>query len=164
MGNSAGGVHISTFLVAGKFLGQRRKYEEGGKGLELKGAIKLAVPLHFETAASGRWDMLEKYYGSKYDLKVGCPHGLLEALTKTGMSRQEAGVPKVLALVGEFDPHDEIAGPMEDCVVSWKKAWGEGAELRVLKGHNHISPPAALMSRDAEGEQWGKDVAKWIKR
>jgi hypothetical protein len=76
----------------------------------------------------GRWDMLEKYYGSKYDVKVGCRHGLLEALTKTRMSIQEAGVPKVLALVGEFDPHDEIAGPMEDCVESWKKGWGEGIE------------------------------------
>jgi hypothetical protein len=35
--------------------------------------------------------------------------------------------------------------------------------VRVLKGHNHVSPPAALMSRDAEGEKWGEDVAEWIK-
>jgi hypothetical protein len=47
MGNSAGGVHISTFLFAGKFLGQRRKYEEGGKGLELKGAIRVGRPAPF---------------------------------------------------------------------------------------------------------------------
>ena len=51
---------------------------------------------------------------------------------------------------------------MEDFVALWKKTWREGLEFAFMEGHNHISPPLALMSGDAKGERWGEDVAKWI--
>jgi hypothetical protein len=34
----------------------------------------------------------------------------------------------------------------------------------VLKGHNHISPPVALMSGDKEGEKWGEDLVGWMRK
>jgi len=56
----------------------------------------------------------------------------------------------------EYDPVDEIGEPMEDFAALWKKTWGEGMDFEKVAGHNHISPPLALMSGDAKGEKWEK--------
>ncbi|TVY82329.1 hypothetical protein LSUE1_G004590 [Lachnellula suecica] len=163
MGNSAGGVHISTFMFEPSFLEQRKQYVEGEGSILLKGAIELAAPFHFGLAAADRNDMLMTYYGSEKGYKENCPLGLLEAIMKSGKSREEIGVPKVLVLLGEWDPVDDIVKPVEEFVGLWKKHWESDIEFNVLKGHNHISPPWALNAGEAEGEKWGEDVAKWIK-
>jgi hypothetical protein len=85
-----------------------------------------------------------------------------QEISKSGLSLQQAGLPKFLALLGEYDPPDEIGRPMEDFVDLWKKTWDGGIEFEILEGHNHISPPAALMSGDVRGEKWGEDVVVWI--
>ena len=79
------------------------------------------------------------------------------------MSREETGVPKLLLLLGEFDPEDEIGQSMRDFAELGEKTWGSGVEFRTIKGHNHVSPPPALMSGDVDGEKWGEEVAAWIK-
>ncbi|KAK2629878.1 hypothetical protein QTJ16_000698 [Diplocarpon rosae] len=165
MGNSAGGVHISTFLLEPRFLAQRRRYaDEGEGGLVWRGVVQLAVPCHFDRADGGRAEVLERYYGSVEEAKGKCVCGLLGRLKGTGKGRRELGVPgKMLVAVGEFDPTDEIKEPMDDFVKTWKETFGEeGLVVQSLKGHNHISPPMSLMSGDKEGEAWGEDVARWI--
>ena len=72
------------------------------------------------------------------------------------------GLPKVLALLGEFDPPDEIGTPMEDFVALWKETWSSGIDFEIMKGHNHISPPMALMSGDEKGEEWAENVLQWM--
>jgi acetyl esterase/lipase len=163
MGNSAGGVHISTFMLEPRFLEQRNSLVSGKRGTIWKGAIELGVPFHFNSAQASRSDMLKNYYGSEQDVKERSPYGLFEAVVKTGKSSEETGVPKVLILVGEFDPVDEISKPTEDFIALREKTWGKGVDFRTLAGHNHISPPVALMSGDKKAEEWGEDVAKWIK-
>ena len=163
MGNSAGGLHISTFMLEPRFLEQRKALIAGQNGIMWKGAIELAVPFHFKSAHADRSAMLMEYYGSEQNAKDHCPYGLLEAIGKTGKSRQETGVPNVLILVGEFDPADEISKPTEDFVTLEKKTWGDGADFKRIPGHNHISPPVALMTGDKNAEEWGEDVAKWVK-
>jgi hypothetical protein len=148
MGNSAGGVHLSTFLLAPQFLQQRTSLAAGEGGITLKGAIKLGVPFHFKANSHERQDMLQKYYGSVTEER--CPYVLLEAVGKTGMSRQETGVPKLSFLLREFDPVDEMEQPMCDFAASLEETWGTGVEFKTIKGHNHISPTAALMSGDHE--------------
>jgi hypothetical protein len=161
-GNSAGGVHISTFMFDPTFLEQRKSYLSGKSTITLKGAIAIAVPFHFKRANPERSDVLKLYYGTPEEVSQHSAYGLLEAIAKTGKSRQEAAVPKVLVLLGEYDPEDEIKEPTVDFVALWKKIWGEGINFEKLEGHNHISPPWALMSNDAEGEKWGEEVVKWI--
>ena len=107
-------------------------------------------------------EILRKYYGNENDVETKSVYGLLEAIVYSKQSKKEVGVPKVLALLGQYDPAYEIGGPMEDFVALWKKAWREGLEFAVMEGHNHISPPLALMSGDAKGERWGENVVKWI--
>ncbi|KAF4636309.1 hypothetical protein G7Y89_g1789 [Cudoniella acicularis] len=166
MGNSAGGVHISTFLFEDVFLAQRKRYAkaEGGK-IFLKGAVELAVPLHFGEAQQARADMLVNYYGSVEGSRGKCAYGLMEKLVGEGKSREDAAVPKVLCLVGEMDPEDEITRPMKEFVALWKEKWGEETiDLETLEGHNHISPPWALNAGEKEGEAWGEDLVKWLKK
>jgi len=160
MGHSAGGLHISTWLLDPKFLEQRKALQGSGK-VVLKGVISLGVPFGFPEAHPSRIDMLQKYYGGVEQAQELCPHGLLQAIAKTGKSRKETGVPKLLIFVGEFDPVDEIYAPNKDFVKLSNEILGDGVEFREIPGHNHISPPMSLMS--GEGEQWGEDVAKWIK-
>jgi len=81
-----------------------------------------------------------------------------------GKKRQDIGIPKCLALLGEFDPEDEIGEPMNNFVSLWKSTFGEGIDFEKIEGHNHISPPMALMSGDKKGEKWGEDVVSWIKK
>ncbi|KAG4434389.1 hypothetical protein IFR05_010122 [Cadophora sp. M221] len=168
IGNSAGGVHVSTFLLGEEFAETRRRYairNKKWKGVVLKGVIHLAVPCHFEDADESRKKVLETYYGDEEDIKGRCVCGLLESVRKSGKGKRELGIPeKIYVGVGEFDPEDEIAGPVKDFEKVWKVAFGEeGLVFKVLEGHNHISPPLALMSGDKKGEQWGEDVVKWIK-
>jgi hypothetical protein len=163
MGNSAGGVHISTFLFEPSFLEQREKYVATESSILLKGAIELAAPFHFGDAPVGRNDMLLTYYGSEEGYKAHCPYGLMETVVKSGKSREEAGVPKVLVLLGEWDPGNEIRKPGRDFVELWKNIWGGDIDFEILEGHNHISPPLALMAGESAGEKWGEELAKWIK-
>jgi hypothetical protein len=163
MGNSAGGVHLSTFLLDPQFLDQRKSLASAEKGLKLVGGVEVGVPFHFKSAGAGRAGTLERYYGSAKGIEEKCAYGLLEAVGKTGMSREETGVPKLLLLLGEFDPEDEIGQSMRDFAELGEKTWGSWLEFRTIKGHNHISPPPALMSGDVEGEKWGEEVAAWIK-
>lgn len=161
MGNSAGGVHMSTFLLYKQFLEQRKEYISASGPLHLKGAINLAVPCHFKTATPERSPMLTTYYGAPEEVASKSPCGLLESLEAKTL--EEAGLPKMLALVGEFDPQDEIVDAMKDFASLWEKKFGENdIQLLNIEGHNHISPPLALMAGDVQGEKWGEVVAGWI--
>jgi len=52
---------------------------------------------------------------------------------------------------------------MADFVKKFQETWNnEGIEYKVLKGHNHVSPIAALMSGDEIGEKWGEELAAWV--
>jgi acetyl esterase/lipase len=165
VGNSAGGVHASTFCFGERFEEQRKGLVAGKKGVVLKGLVNVAVPVHFKRAEEGRGDVLKAYYGSEKEVEERCVFGLLEALKRSGEGREEVGVPACLAVLGEFDPADEIVEPMHDFVKLWKgmgKSWENSIELLMAEGHNHISPPMALCS--GEGEQWAEDVVAWIKK
>jgi len=49
MGNSAGGVHLSTYLLAAEFSASRDEIlSAASKGALLKGAVLLSVPFHFD--------------------------------------------------------------------------------------------------------------------
>lgn len=162
-GNSAGGLHVSTFLLEPSFQEQRTALAGGGK-VTLRGAVGIAVPWNFGEAAPGRTAMLDSYYGSVEKAHELCPYGLLAAATKSGRSKKELGIPPLVALLGEYDPEDEIALPTRQFVDLANKNWGEeGVKLKAIEGHNHISPPWTLMTGDTKGEKWGEELAEWIK-
>jgi hypothetical protein len=175
MGNSAGGVHQSTFLWGEGFEGARgkvlRKEQQGqqqddvgdGEGgrLRLRAVVLLSVPLHFGKADMSRADVLRAYYGE--DVEGRCPLGLLRAATKErGIAELLPGV-RFLALTGSLDPDDEILLPNRDFADAWREIGGQQAtlEVQVMEGHNHISPPGSLGTGIPEEEAWGKTVAEF---
>jgi hypothetical protein len=163
MGNSAGGVHLSTFMLDPEFLEQRKALLSTKGPIIWKGAIELAVPFHFKNSPEGRSGMLKTYYGDKKDIEERSAYGLLQALAKAGKTKEEAFIPNILAILGEFDPADEIKEPTEDFVKLGNEVWDNSIELWTIPGHNHISPPVALMTGNEELEKWGEDVVKWVK-
>lgn len=69
----------------------------------------------------------------------------------------DLGIPDLLVPLGEFDPEDEIAEPGRRFLATWKDIYGDtgGVELKWIAGHDHNSPPLALMSGDMAGQEWG---------
>ncbi|KAL3470506.1 Alpha/Beta hydrolase protein [Aspergillus californicus] len=162
MGNSAGGVHLTTFLLLPEFFQQRERLLSGVPSIVWKGNILLSVPFHFSSMTSGMWDMLPTYYGSASDIEKNCPLGLLRAIKRTRKSREETCIPNTITLAGEYDPVDDILEPGRTFVALCNEVWETGMELTLLDGHNHVSPFLALSSGDTAGENWAGRVITWM--
>ena len=80
----------------------------GPSSILFKGAIELSASFHFNNTFTERNDMLMTYYGSEQDYRAHCPYGLMETIAKSGRLRKDVGVPKVMVLLGEFDPDNDI--------------------------------------------------------
>ncbi|KAK5729209.1 hypothetical protein LTR15_002351 [Elasticomyces elasticus] len=142
MGNSAGGIHLSTFLLHPEFAETRQKVLSG------------------DTHES-RTDTLEAYFGN---YEANAPLGLLKAARKaqTPLDIVKGGA-RVLVLNAELDPDDEILRPGIDFVEEWLLM--DDIESRnalavdSMTGHNHVSPFAALSTGVDQEEAWGCQVA-----
>lgn len=163
MGNSAGGVHLSTFLLHPSFASTRAKVLSSSGTTQLKGAVMLSVPFNFHNAHVERSDILTSYYGHKDGHLELCPTGLLKTARQNGsIDFLNAGV-RVLVLNGELDPDDEILLPKNDFLQEWSaidtsKSRGALA-VDFMQGHNHISPFCALGTGIDKEEAWGVQVA-----
>src|ERR1700733_131918 len=157
MGNSAGGVHVATFMLEPRFAALRASISPGVvDGVNLRGYILLAVPFNFRNAATERAATLKAYFGDR--IREDCPLGLLQSFKPQGVS-----LPKALVLWGTLDPEDEIVQPGLNFIEEWEGREGFGGlDRAVLKGHNHISPPMALGTDLQREEEWGVMVGKWI--
>ena len=158
MGNSAGGLHLATFMLDPRFAALRMSVSQDRVGgVSLRGCILLAVPFDFRAAADARAATLKAYYGER--IRQDCPLGLLQSFKP-----QTQSLPKTLILWGTLDPEDEIVKPNLNFIQEWKgrEDLGAGLMQMVLKGHNHISPPLALGTGLQREEEWGVMVGKWI--
>ncbi|KFY98259.1 hypothetical protein V498_01524 [Pseudogymnoascus sp. VKM F-4517 (FW-2822)] len=176
MGNSAGGVHVSTYLLDPHFDKRRQALRES-QLCSLRGAVLISVPLDFKEATPNRSEVLQTYWPpslsgtqqqSSHDLF--CPNGLLST-RKAGkestkkLQPADLGIPDILVMLGGFDPEDEILQPNKRFLGLWNDCFGsgQGMEVKWMRGHNHISPPFALMSGDKQGEEWAENVISWMK-
>ena len=163
MGNSAGGVHLSTFLLHSDFVGTREKVlREDGK-VRLRGAVLLSVPFHFQKALQNRAEVLETYFDGDHEGK--CPLGLLRAARESGgLDILETNL-RVFVLNGELDPEDEIMKPRDDFVEEWLKIGGVRSRIALavdfMRGQNHISPFCSLSTGIEREEAWGHQVGSF---
>lgn len=159
MGNSAGGLHLSTWLFDRDFEKSRAKVVDGNESpVALKGAAFLSVPFHFRQALADWAKVLETYYGDH--INEHSPLGLLEAAQKQQQQELLPGV-RVLVINGELDPDDEILLPKRDFVEAWDKD-RKTLTVDMMKGQNHISPALSLGTDIGHEEAWGHQVAQWI--
>lgn len=169
MGNSAGGVHMSTYLFAPDFAESRASITRGAAGgVVLRGVVMLSVPFHFREARPARAEVLKTYYGDKID--EHCPLGLLLALGQRDQHQDRVTMPNVdfdvLVWNGTLDPEDEILTPKKDFLEAWERAasaqnW-KALTIAMTEGQNHISPAVSLGTYRKNEEAWGRLVGDWM--
>ncbi|KAI0484606.1 Alpha/Beta hydrolase protein [Xylariaceae sp. FL0804] len=178
VGNSAGGVHVATYLLDPAFADHRgtvmRKEatergvgggggDDGGGGVRLAGVVLLGAPLHWGGEDN---ETLNGYFGPG-KIYARSPMGLLDAhKERSGGGGSGSGGPdlpgvKLLAQVSELDP-DFILNAGEEL----QKAWPEAGvvEVQTIRGHNHISTQLSLGTGIEREEAWGAQVADFFKR
>jgi acetyl esterase/lipase len=163
MGNSAGGVHLATWLFDPRFQAQRMSLCSSSVSKscvpQLRGAVLLSVPLDFQAAGPERGDMLQSYWpasladaadprGQERALETFCPLGLLRSLKGKGgvgdvPTPATLGIPDMLVLIGELDPLDEIVEPNMRFCDAWEEVFMDGkkgVDVKWMRWQNHISP------------------------
>ncbi|KAF5005089.1 hypothetical protein FDECE_8409 [Fusarium decemcellulare] len=164
MGNSAGAVHLSTFLLRQEFTHIRDQITRKGSEspLRLRASIFCSMPAHFQKSNPSRAQVLNAYFGDATDQH--CPLGLLESCKQEDCLPDVMPGVKVLLLTGSLDPEDEILGPVREFATSWRSG-GEGSaamlDVQIMDGHNHISPTLSLGTDNPAEEAWGFQVAEF---
>lgn len=160
MGNSAGGIHLSTFLLHSDFAETRKKILSG-QGTRLRGCIMLSVPFDFAGTHPSRAETLEGYFG---DYEANSSLGQLKSARaqQSPLDFVKGGV-RVFVLNGELDPEDEILQPRDRFVKDWLEMSDNESRCALavdsMTGHNHISPFASLSTGIEREEAWGGQVA-----
>ncbi|KAI1341686.1 alpha/beta-hydrolase [Xylariaceae sp. FL0016] len=158
MGNSAGGVHVGTYLFDPTFAESRKSVlaaQRKGKGTQLTGSILLGVPMHWGKEDN---EVLRGYFGEG-KIYERSPMGLIEAAQAKGSGLDLPGL-KLSVMVSELDPDFII-----DSAEEFKKlCQGIEVEVEVLKGHNHISVQLGLSTGIEHEEAWGIQVAEFCKK
>ncbi|KAI1128022.1 Alpha/Beta hydrolase protein [Nemania abortiva] len=157
LGNSAGGVHVTTFLLDPAFEAAREDLiTEGGEGVgvRLRGAICLGTPFHWGDAND---ETLRAYLGEGKVFE-NSPIGKIQSAIKQGAASRLPNV-KMLIMISELDPQ-----LLFDTAEEFKQIWqGGDIEIQTLKGHNHISPQLGLSTGIEREEAWGVQVAEFLR-
>jgi hypothetical protein len=160
LGNSAGAVHVSTWLFESRFSESRKIFVEGTNGIRLSRVVFLGCPFRWDMKGGMR-EMLSTYYGGEKEIKEAEPTALMEGATKEPSARGMSKWPSLLVAVSELDPEDQMVLPGKEFAMLWRDRGGKGKFLE-LKGHNHLSPPLSLGTGIEREEAWGFEVAKWM--
>lgn len=160
MGNSAGGIHVSTFLFHADFAKTRLKVLHG-QGTRLRGVVLLSVPFAFDKVRDkDQAEVLGKYFG---DVESNCPLALVRGACRSQAVPDvvEGGV-HVFVLNAELEPEDEYLGPRDDFVKEWLEHNDHvGRRLLTVSsmmGQNHFSPFLSLSTGKEAEEAWGHQV------
>ncbi|KAK5072597.1 hypothetical protein LTR51_005235 [Lithohypha guttulata] len=157
MGNSAGGIHLSTYLFTPDFAVSRSKVmtSDSEASVVLRGVI-------FLQGDPSRDQVLQEYYGDEVDSRA--PQGLLKAAM---LQDPDAVLPNVTAMLlnGSLDPDDEIMDPRDEFLYEWKlldERSRERLTVAMMDGHNHISPALSLGTNIEMEEAWGYQVGEFV--
>ena len=153
LSHSAGSNHVTSLYLSPALLPLDSPVRAATRGLIPQGG-----PYVFDFAKAGSLPpgIIDKYYGSQANAMANMPLALLTE----GSEELVRGLPEVFVLKSEMEPGMVDAGN-DAFVKALEGRVGRKVRYEVMKGHNHFSPHWALMS--GEGEEWGEDVAAWIK-
>jgi hypothetical protein len=125
MGNSAGGMHISTWLFGEWFRQRRESLSEGMGSIRLGGIVLLGAPLNWNASTGELLTVLAGYYGSEKEVKVNEPMELMKRATERDIGRDMQKCPRLMALVSELDPEDMMIQSAKEFVEEWKYRGGK---------------------------------------
>lgn len=150
MGNSAGGVNAMSWLLDFEFRDSREKSK-------VTGIVSFGSLMNFEELPPPMPDVLKQYFDEDFVKKS--PLALLGHTARDATPKEK--LPALLILWSELDP-EFIIKSSNDFVTALKQS-GLPATAVEIKGHNHISPPLALMTGIQAEEEWAASTANWIK-
>ena len=130
--------------------------EKNPTGVKLKGVIMLGMPAHFKYAPESRRETHQAFYGDKRDECSAL--ALLQAVPKP-----TSDVPPVLVMYGNFDCEDEIVKPNEEFVEEWRRTMEVPLTVKIIEGHNHLSPLYSLGTGEKDQEAWGESMVDWMR-
>ena len=159
MGNSVGGIHVSTWAFHPDFAASVASITaaaRGGPGVLLRGLLLLGAPVHFGGDDN---EILRAYYGGGPDvIEERVPLALAEAAKQRVGANLLPGV-RVAQLLSELDP-EYIFQSAKELQGTWPNS---EIETQILKGHNHISPQCSLGTGIDKEEAWGIQVADFCR-
>lgn len=158
--NSAGAVHLSTWLFSPRSANERLELLSASSVARLTKVVFLGCPFRLDYHG-GMKPMLEVYYGTEEETKRYEPTQLMLTALRGNESMDMTTMPAILTAVAELDP-SFIVEPGQEFSKLWKEAGGKGDHL-VLTGHNHISPPLSLGTGLRKEERWGHQVIGWLR-
>ncbi|KAH0841503.1 Carboxylesterase type B [Fonsecaea pedrosoi] len=160
MGNSAGGIHLTTWLFWPDFRDTINWLVSGTGTLTLRVGITLGCPFTWPQYVidSKVGDSVKGYYGDEAKVKENAALLLVQKALET--VPVETKWPSMLVLVSEMDPAD-IRDSGKQFVDLWTSS-GRKGQYHVLEGHNHFSTVWSLRSGGEAEEKWARDTAKWL--
>ncbi|KAF5002471.1 hypothetical protein FDECE_10630 [Fusarium decemcellulare] len=163
LGNSAGGIHWSTFLFHQNFASTMKKITTGD-GIRLRGVLLLSVPFEFTKAAPSRTEVLETYFRGK--VAERSPYGLMSSADDSIWGPLEQGAVEIYVGMFSLDPEDEILLPVRHYIAGWEEKRSRSTAPQLIvstwEGHNHISPFLALGTDISREEAWGNELVEWM--
>ena len=164
LGNSAGGVHIASWLFGSRYTEHRRLLTEASHmvcHLKIEAVGFLSTPFHLDPEG-GMKPLLRAYYGEPGLVRAEEPQKLMLDTIEHLSREAVAQWPRLAVIVCELDPETDIRHAGRQFFELWRSKGGLG-QFVDLPGHNHISPVLSLGTGLLREEVWGHDFGNWLK-
>ncbi|KAI0342195.1 alpha/beta-hydrolase [Trametopsis cervina] len=152
MAHSAGGIHLSSFLLSPLYFDAQPTHRTG-----IRGAILVGVPYEIPVGnkvAANMHNAAQLYYCGVDNIAKQQPMGLLRRAEETWVT----GLPPIRILVAARDPRHLVSSAKTFSNL-WEKKGGR-VSSGTLDGHDHLSPIFSPFS--GQREEWANDVINWI--
>ncbi|KLO12392.1 alpha/beta-hydrolase [Schizopora paradoxa] len=151
--HSAGGSIVLSMLLSEN----PRFVELGEMKAHIRGVAPRGAGYHYDYKVIPKvvWPMMDKFYGSEELAGQRTPLQLLKVASMETLD----SFPHLFAMRSENEPPYII--PETEFVALFEQRTGRKVEINTAKGHVHMSAHLALNS--GEGEEWGEDLANWVK-
>lgn len=160
LGNSAGGVHVASWLFGRSHTNRRDQLiKPRREGLRICAVGFLGTPFHLDPEGPMK-PLLSMHYGEPELSRAEEPLALMLRSTEGLSGGAVADWPALSVLVCELDP-DDIKASSKQFADSWKSKGGRGNFVEIPK-HNHISPVLSVGTGLQDEEAWGNDFGRWL--
>lgn len=151
-GHSAGGTLLLSMLLSEN----PRFVELDEVKQHIKGIAPRGAGCAFDLNPPPIVPVFNNFYGSQEKSVALSPFGLLKDASQETLD----SMPPLLIMHSGIEP-PFISVPLNNFISLFEERTGRKLEVNIGEGHNHMSAHLALNS--GEGEQWGEDLAKWVK-
>lgn len=163
LGNSAGGVHVASWLFGRSFVKHRDQLigvKSSGSSLKIQAVGFLGTPFRLDPEGAMK-PLLSAHYGEPDFIRAEEPQQLMLNTTERLSHEELERWPRLSVLVCELDPENDIRAAGRHFADLWQSRGGKGNFVDI-SGHNHISPVLSLGTALEKEEAWGYEFGRWL--